>query len=216
VEETFTYDNYVQDPTCQQGFNRYAYCFYNPLKYIDPSGERCYGPSEAEKAQMSWNAARQQRQSEIYGDVCQQLQSGMRPNGIADVCGGIAKYFNTVCSEGNSTQNNNSDGEPTPDGQNLLKIKMEIRFITYLIGASLTIENQSFYHYEGFKKVYDSQSTFWIGPGVPSATFDFGHFGSPVRWVFMIDCNSDAANITIQVFSTEIEKKYNYVPYFKP
>ncbi|MBQ4206201.1 MAG: RHS repeat-associated core domain-containing protein, partial [Bacteroidales bacterium] len=27
-------DNYMQDPTTQQGFNRYAYCMYNPLKYI--------------------------------------------------------------------------------------------------------------------------------------------------------------------------------------
>jgi hypothetical protein len=32
-------DNYMQDPTSQQGFNRYAYCMYNPLKYVDPSGE---------------------------------------------------------------------------------------------------------------------------------------------------------------------------------
>ena len=23
-------DNYMQDPTSQQGFNRYAYCMYNP------------------------------------------------------------------------------------------------------------------------------------------------------------------------------------------
>ena len=36
-------DNYMQDPTTQQGFNRYAYCMYNPLKYVDPSGERCCG-----------------------------------------------------------------------------------------------------------------------------------------------------------------------------
>ena len=36
-------DNYMQDPTTQQGFNRYAYCMYNPLKYVDPSGERCQG-----------------------------------------------------------------------------------------------------------------------------------------------------------------------------
>ena len=36
-------DNYMQDPTSQQGFNRYAYCMYNPLKYIDPSGERQMG-----------------------------------------------------------------------------------------------------------------------------------------------------------------------------
>ena len=36
-------DNYMQDPTSQQGFNRYAYCMYNPLKYVDPSGERQMG-----------------------------------------------------------------------------------------------------------------------------------------------------------------------------
>ena len=36
-------DNYMQDPTTQQGFNRYAYCMYNPLKYVDPSGELCRG-----------------------------------------------------------------------------------------------------------------------------------------------------------------------------
>ena len=37
-------DNYVQDSTSQQGFNHYAYCFYNPLKYVDPTGERAFGP----------------------------------------------------------------------------------------------------------------------------------------------------------------------------
>ena len=31
-------DNYVQDPTSSQNFNRYAYCVNNPLKYIDPDG----------------------------------------------------------------------------------------------------------------------------------------------------------------------------------
>ncbi|MBQ6084310.1 MAG: RHS repeat-associated core domain-containing protein [Bacteroidales bacterium] len=36
-------DNYIQDPTTQQGFNRYAYCAYNPLKYVDPSGEQYFG-----------------------------------------------------------------------------------------------------------------------------------------------------------------------------
>jgi len=32
-------DNYVQMPDATQGFNRYAYCLNNPLKYTDPSGE---------------------------------------------------------------------------------------------------------------------------------------------------------------------------------
>lgn len=31
-------DHYVQQPETSQGFNRYAYCMYNPLKYVDPSG----------------------------------------------------------------------------------------------------------------------------------------------------------------------------------
>ena len=31
-------DRYIQDPTSAQGFNRYAYCLYNPLRYVDPTG----------------------------------------------------------------------------------------------------------------------------------------------------------------------------------
>lgn len=32
-------DNYVQEPTTSQNFNRYSYCLNNPLKYTDPTGE---------------------------------------------------------------------------------------------------------------------------------------------------------------------------------
>ena len=39
VTSTFlSVDNYVQDPSSTQSFNRYAYCMNNPLKYVDPSG----------------------------------------------------------------------------------------------------------------------------------------------------------------------------------
>ena len=31
-------DRYVQDPSSAQGFNRYAYCMYNPLRFVDPTG----------------------------------------------------------------------------------------------------------------------------------------------------------------------------------
>ncbi len=31
-------DRYVQNPMSAQGFNRYAYCMYNPLRYVDPTG----------------------------------------------------------------------------------------------------------------------------------------------------------------------------------
>ena len=32
-------DNYIQTPDFSQNFNRYIYCFNNPLSYCDPSGE---------------------------------------------------------------------------------------------------------------------------------------------------------------------------------
>ena len=40
VTSTFlSADNYVQDPSYTQNFNRYAYCLNNPLKYTDPDGD---------------------------------------------------------------------------------------------------------------------------------------------------------------------------------
>ena len=40
VTSTFlSVDNFVQDPSSTQSFNRYAYCMNNPLKYVDPDGE---------------------------------------------------------------------------------------------------------------------------------------------------------------------------------
>ncbi|MBU3661720.1 MAG: hypothetical protein FGM41_00775 [Bacteroidetes bacterium] len=36
-------DNYVQSPDNTQSFNRYSYCWNNPLKYTDPSGELIEG-----------------------------------------------------------------------------------------------------------------------------------------------------------------------------
>ncbi len=52
-------DNYVQDPTSQQSFNRYAYCMYNPLKYVDPSGYRYFGYDESAYYRMIEEIAQQ-------------------------------------------------------------------------------------------------------------------------------------------------------------
>ncbi len=88
----------VQDPTSQQGFNRYAYCFYNPLKYVDPTGERCYGPSEAEIVQMAINEARQRCWGETYRMleeqqfVYQQIKDGQHPFGWGGSGGGGSAY----------------------------------------------------------------------------------------------------------------------------
>lgn len=35
-------DNFVQDPGSTQSYNRYSYCWNNPLKYTDPSGETIF------------------------------------------------------------------------------------------------------------------------------------------------------------------------------
>jgi RHS repeat-associated protein len=37
-------DNNIQDPSNTQNFNRYGYCYNNPLKYTDPSGEFVWAP----------------------------------------------------------------------------------------------------------------------------------------------------------------------------
>ena len=38
-------DRYVQDPTSAMGFNRYAYCMYNPLRFVDPTGLQMKKPA---------------------------------------------------------------------------------------------------------------------------------------------------------------------------
>lgn len=38
VQSFLSPDNYVQDPSNTQNYNRYSYCLNNPLRYTDPSG----------------------------------------------------------------------------------------------------------------------------------------------------------------------------------
>ena len=39
VSSFLSVDQYVQNPSNSQSFNRYAYCLNNPLRYVDPNGE---------------------------------------------------------------------------------------------------------------------------------------------------------------------------------
>ena len=63
-------DEYVQDPTSAQNFNRYSYCLNNPLKYTDPSGWFYLGGSHSSASaqnagRLALNAALYERQAEL-------------------------------------------------------------------------------------------------------------------------------------------------------
>ncbi len=45
-------DNYVQDPTNSQSYNRYSYCLNNPLRYTDPSGWETSTSAEEEEERI--------------------------------------------------------------------------------------------------------------------------------------------------------------------
>jgi len=62
-------DAYVQDPTSAQGFNRYAYCMHNPLRYTDPTGWLS-GPGRSDAANLNHSHDETARwQSEDINDV---------------------------------------------------------------------------------------------------------------------------------------------------
>ena len=49
-------DQYVSSPESAQGFNRYAYCMNNPLRYVDPSGWTMVNPVTGYTPNSSANA----------------------------------------------------------------------------------------------------------------------------------------------------------------
>lgn len=98
-------DNYIQDPTTQQGFNRYAYCAYNPLKYVDPSGERYFGYDEGAYYRMM-EAMQQQVFHEWYSDYSMAVASVQLTINMA--CG--------LFSHGQDTHGNGSGNHGSPGG----------------------------------------------------------------------------------------------------
>ena len=48
-------DRYVQQPGNSQGFNRYAYCMHNPLRYTDPGGWRKQGREPSSGNYEHWS-----------------------------------------------------------------------------------------------------------------------------------------------------------------
>ena len=48
-------DAFVDNPTTAQGFNRYAYCMHNPLRYTDPSGWKKQGREPGNPFHENWS-----------------------------------------------------------------------------------------------------------------------------------------------------------------
>ncbi len=60
-------DNYVQEPTNSQNFNRYSYCLNNPLRYTDPTGQ-LFGIDDAVLAFAAFNLTSSLMQAYASGE----------------------------------------------------------------------------------------------------------------------------------------------------
>ena len=119
-------DRYMQDPTTQQGFNRYAYCMYNPLKYVDPSGERIVGPDpwfiEALIAEEVVNHARRYQYDIAMASngLTQLLSSNLYSHGHET--NGSGNHGSPIGGGSDNsvepTENSNGEGEPTNNSNN--------------------------------------------------------------------------------------------------
>ena len=65
-DDSVTYDSFIGF-----GFNRYAYCMYNPLKYVDPTGEQYFGWDPGMMHRIEQEAKRIVRQcwQVVYDDI---------------------------------------------------------------------------------------------------------------------------------------------------
>ena len=72
-------DRYIQDPTSAQGFNRYAYCLYNPLRYVDPTGWYVGAP-----------VSRSGLIRDYLSDPCYITRQQLREAGMYDIEGGYS------------------------------------------------------------------------------------------------------------------------------
>ena len=98
-------DNYIQDPTTQQGFNRYAYCAYNPLKYVDPSGEQYFG----------WDPGLAYRMEQEARAIVRSFWQQCYDSAMASHYITIA-MANCLFSHGQDTQGNGSGNHGSPGG----------------------------------------------------------------------------------------------------
>ena len=85
-------DRYVQDPSSAQGFNRYAYCLYNPLRYVDPTGWLAGGGGSVFYPRVSTPKSPLSMIQDYLSDPCYFTRQQLREAGIYDIEGGYGFY----------------------------------------------------------------------------------------------------------------------------
>ena len=105
-------DNYMQDPTSQQGFNRYAYCMYNPLKYIDPTGEQYLG----------WDSGRQYRMEQEMRGIILNFWHHCYDSALASHFATVA-MANCLYGHGPETRGNGSGNHGSGIGGGSVEVK---------------------------------------------------------------------------------------------
>ena len=112
----------VQDPTCAQSFNKYAYCMNNPLRYVDPSGEKCCGLSGAELEHIAIHEAQQRCWREIQRMLEKQERTRQTFVWFAQPSSGSLYGNGDGSCDGNGYNTSNTsepttgDGNPTRNG----------------------------------------------------------------------------------------------------
>jgi RHS repeat-associated protein len=85
-------DNYIQNTSFTQNFNRFGYCFNNPLKYTDPTGYYSY-PVDQENRRGPLGPDKEFADLDLYGNAISNsgLGSGYRKSMIAN-CPHISEW----------------------------------------------------------------------------------------------------------------------------
>ena len=88
-------DDYVQEPSNSQNFNRYTYCLNNPLKYTDPTGE-FFGLDDLIMAAVNFVVSYVSSGIQTHNWGWASVQNGLVSAGMSIVTGGIGGFGGAI------------------------------------------------------------------------------------------------------------------------
>ena len=129
-DDSVTYDSFIGF-----GFNRYAYCMYNPLKYVDPTGERHVG----------WNPGAMYRIEQEAKNIVHRIWQDVYNSTMFEHAMTIA-LANSIYSQGDNNMGNGSSGNHGGG----------------IGGGSVEVKAKGDGKYEVVKGLYDGGNTVYI------------------------------------------------------